>query len=65
MSLPLNIIKSDKSLIDMASNFEHGKEIISGSASMVQRMGIHYIQGYYFSRPLPEKQFIQYVQSEN
>lgn len=82
ISMPLNIIKLDKSLIDMASSHQKGKEVLSSTAAMVKKLGfkmvaegieekeqvemlrplgIHYIQGYYFSRPLPEAQFLEYL----
>lgn len=81
-SLPLEMIKLDKSLIDMASGHQKGKDILAGIVTMVKKMGfkivaegieereqvemlrtfgIDYIQGYYFSRPLPEMQFIEYL----
>ena len=28
-------------------------------------MGINYIQGYYFSKPLPEKEFLEFIDREN
>lgn len=81
-SLPLDMIKLDKSLIDMVSDHPKGKEILIGIVTMVKKMGfkivaegieeqeqvemirrlgIDYIQGYYFSKPLPEAQFIEYL----
>ena len=80
--MPLDIIKLDKSLIDMAYSSQRGKEILMGVVTMVDRMGfkivaegieekeqfemlreqgIDYIQGYYFSKPLPEKEFLEYL----
>lgn len=84
-SLPLEIIRSDKSLIDMASGHLKGKDILLGIVTMVKKMGfkivaegveeqeqvemlrtfgIAYIQGYYYSRPLPETQFIEYLNTK-
>ena len=81
-AMPLDIIKLDKSLIDMAYSSQRGKEILMGVVTMVDRMGfkivaegieekeqfemlreqgIDYIQGYYFSKPLPEKEFLEYL----
>ena len=81
-AMPLDIIKLDKSLIDMAYHSPRGKEILMGAVTMVDRMGfkivaegieekeqfemlreqgIDYIQGYYFSKPLPEKEFLEYL----
>lgn len=31
----------------------------------MERIGIDYIQGYYFSKPLPEKEFVEYVRKYN
>lgn len=31
----------------------------------MEKLGIDYIQGYYFSRPLPENEFIEYVEKFN
>ena len=28
---------------------------------MLREQGIDYIQGYYFSKPLPEKEFLEYL----
>ncbi len=28
---------------------------------MLYNMGVDYIQGYYYSKPLPEKEFIDYL----
>lgn len=85
MSLPMNIIKLDKSLIDLAATQEKGSEVLDGIAAMIKRMGlkivaegieekeqveqmraigIDYIQGYYFSRPLPEAQFMEYLKEK-
>lgn len=32
---------------------------------IIKNMGIHYIQGYYFSKPLPEKVFLHFLQTHN
>lgn len=82
VSLPLDIIKLDKSLIDMASDQDKGREVLLGAVAMVKKMGfkivaegieheeqvemlrtlgIDYIQGYYFSKPLPKADFIEYL----
>ena len=31
----------------------------------LERMGADYIQGYYFSKPLPEKDFIEFLKKNN
>jgi EAL domain-containing protein (putative c-di-GMP-specific phosphodiesterase class I) len=82
MSLPLDIIKFDKTLIDMASNSVQGYKILESSVTMVKKLGnkivaegieeasqiemmselgIDYIQGFYFSKPLPKDDFIKFV----
>ena len=82
MSLPLDIIKFDKTLIDMASNSVQGHKILESSVTMVKKLGnkivaegiedasqlemmselgIDYIQGFYFSKPLPKDDFIKFV----
>lgn len=85
MSMPLDIIKFDKSMIDMAGTHEYGKNVIDSSVAMVkgmglkivaegieqqhqldmlEEMGVDYIQGYYFSKPLPEKEFVEYLKKQ-
>lgn len=85
MSLPIDIIKFDKTLIDMASNHERGKGVIDSSVAMAKKMGleivaegieeqhqigmlknmgIDYLQGYFFSRPLPGKDFIDFISNQ-
>ncbi len=84
-SLPLSIIKVDKSLVDDMFT-EDGKVIIENTVHMMQ--GIHkklviegvetkeavealggldcdYIQGYYYSRPLSEKDFVRFLEVHN
>lgn len=82
MDLPLNMIKFDKSMIDMATQADKGKIIIGSSVAMVKRMdmkivgegietdeqkrmfeqmGFDYLQGYYFSKPVPGDKFIDFL----
>jgi len=82
MTLPLDIIKLDKSLIDLATRDQRGQNILNSVVTLVKQMGctsvaegveekkqmdmlrsmnIDYIQGYYISKPLPEKQFIEFI----
>ena len=86
MSLPLDIIKFDKSIIDMASSSTQGYKVLESSVTMVKKLGnrivaegieessqvdmmrelgIDYIQGYYFSKPLPQDDFIKFVMDFN
>ena len=85
MSMPLDIIKFDKSLIDMTAE-DRGRDVIESSVAMVKRMGlmivaevveeesqiamlkdmgIDYLQGYYFSKPLPMGEYIEFVKRYN
>ncbi len=88
MDLPLDMIKLDKSMIDMATYAEDNKgKIVLGSAvAMVKRMnmkivaegvetreqkeylegmGVDYLQGYYFSKPIPEEEFVVFIEKFN
>ena len=31
----------------------------------MEEMGVNYIQGYYFSKPLPEQEFLEFIEREN
>lgn len=80
-SLPLNIVKLDKSFTWTKGN-EHLNLILEKTISMVKNMNMEivvegvetkemldnftrleceYIQGYYFSKPLPEFEFINFI----
>ena len=80
-SLPLNIVKLDKSFT-WTENSEDLKIILENTINMIKKMnmkivvegveteemlkcfkdlGCEYIQGYYFSKPLPEYDFINYI----
>ena len=85
VTLPLNIVKLDKSLVDdMDSPLMW--TVITHTVSMLKRMnkkilvegveneralnkftelGCDYIQGYYFSKPLNESQFLKFVIGKN
>ena len=86
MELPLDMIKFDKSMIDMLSVSSKGNIVFLSSVAMIKQMnmkivaegietedqkklmedtGIEYLQGYYFSRPIPELEFLQYVKEFN
>lgn len=83
LNLPLDMIKFDKSMIDMATAYDKGKIILGSSIAMVKRMnlkivaegvetleqaemfaamGIDYLQGYYFSKPVCEEDFVKYIE---
>lgn len=85
VSLPLNIVKLDKSLVD---DMDSGLMwiVIKNTVAMLKKMnkkilvegvedkrtldrfielGVDYIQGYYFSKPLPESQFLKFILKEN
>lgn len=80
-SLPLNIVKLDKSFT-WTENSEDLKIILENTINMIKKMnmkivvegveteemlkcfkdlGCEYIQGYYFSKPLPKYDFINYI----
>ncbi len=81
VSLPLDIVKLDKTLVDEMDN-EMMWTVIHNTVGMLKRMkkkvlvegveqkhaleafrglGCDYIQGYYFSKPLPEKEFVRFI----
>jgi len=81
LSLPINIVKIDKSLVDsMGQNY--GNEVISSTISMINKigketviegvedkykynqlieMGCDHIQGFIFTKPLCQEEFISYL----
>lgn len=84
-TLPLQIIKIDKSLVDDMFT-EDGKAIISNTVHMMQEihkklvvegveteeaaavcddLSCNYIQGFYYSRPLPAEAFVEFVRQHN
>ena len=85
VSLPLDIIKLDKTLVDEMDTTMMWI-VIKNTVSMLKRMnkkilvegieekraldrfteiGCDYIQGYYFSKPLPVNDFIKFILKEN
>lgn len=60
-----------KYIMDAAANMIHGMDmkIVSegieteAQFNTMQDLGINYIQGYYFSKPLPEKEFLEFIQN--
>ena len=57
------------SAIDMAHNLGL-KVVVEGVETEVQlnemkRLGVEYIQGYYFSKPLPTKEFLDFIKKNN
>ena len=81
LSLPLKIIKIDKSLVDDMDT-EKGITVLANTIGMMKEikmelvvegvenkaqldaltsMGADYIQGYYFSKPLTEDEFVQFI----
>ncbi len=85
VSLPLEIVKLDKTLVDEMHNPQMWI-VIKNTVSMLKKMkkkilvegvedaksfqsfadlGCDYIQGYYFARPMPENEFLEFVRSNN
>lgn len=85
LSLPLSIIKFDKSLVD-ASDSEKGRSVLGYSILMMRNirkailvegvetkekvdqvisLGAEYIQGFYYSKPLPVPQFLEFIATHN
>lgn len=86
MKLPLDMIKFDKSMIDMLSVSSKGNIVFLSSVAMVKQMdmeivaegietaeqkklmedaGVDYLQGYFFSKPIPGEEFLRYVEKFN
>ena len=83
-SLPLSIIKIDKSMVDDSENITM-QIVIENTVKMVKSLGMKivvegvetrtqlehfedlrcdYIQGYYFSKPLPKNEFVSFIQAK-
>ncbi len=62
-----------KYIMDAATNMIKGMnlKIVSEGIEteeqykVMKEMGINYIQGYYFSKPLPEEEFLEFIDREN
>lgn len=62
-----------KYVMDAAMHMIHGMNLQIVSEGIETReqfeamkaLGIKYIQGYYFSRPLPETEFLEFIKKEN
>lgn len=86
LDLPLDMVKFDKHMVDVATEKEKGKIVLASSATMIKRMdmkivaegvetkeqaeemkkmGVDYIQGYYYSRPIPAQAFVEFVDDFN
>lgn len=84
-SLPIDLVKLDKSFVDEMDDpqmwivikntvnmlHEMKKDILvegveeEKTLNRFLNLGCEYIQGYYFSRPLPEKEFIEFMMEKN
>lgn len=61
-----------KYIMDAAMNMIHGMDlhIVSEGVetmeqfSVMEELGINYIQGYYFSKPLPEQEFVEFLKAK-
>lgn len=85
ISLPIDVVKLDKSFVDEMDDpqmwivikntvnmlHEMKKDILvegveeEKTLNRFLNLGCEYIQGYYFSRPLPEKEFIEFMTGKN
>lgn len=84
-SIPLHLIKIDKSMTDDICS-ENGRKILEHTINMMQSIGkkivaegvetsdaveilkdinSDYIQGFYYSKPLPEEDFIRFISEHN
>lgn len=84
-SLPLSIVKLDKTFADEMSNSKM-QSVLKDTIRMLKNLDMHivvegietkemlqhfndlkcdYIQGYYFSKPIPEKDFIEFIFARN
>ena len=82
LTLPLKIIKLDKSIVQPAFSGSDAKTLLDCSVDMVKKLGLEivaegvetkeqaeeiiklgcdYIQGYYFSRPVPREVFVRMI----
>ncbi len=60
-------------VMDAAIQMIHGMELeivsegieTAEQCETMQDLGINYIQGYYFSKPLPKEQFLEFIQKQN
>lgn len=80
-SLPLKIVKLDKSFVDSENN-PRMWIVLQNTVKMIKDMNMHivvegieteqvlekfaelkcdYIQGYYFSKPIPEEEFVEFI----
>jgi len=86
LDLPLDMVKFDKHMVDVATEKEKGKIVLASSATMIKRMdmkivaegvetieqaeemkkmGVDYIQGYLYSKPVPAHAFVEFVNKHN
>lgn len=85
-SLPVELFKLDKSIIQSAFESETsymvmlnlvkiikglGKEIVAEGveteeqAKQIIRLGCDHIQGFFYARPMPQKQFLEFISANN
>lgn len=86
ISLPMDIVKIDKSILWPAMKDEKALTILRHTVSMLQNldkkivvegvedenmasmltdMGVNFLQGYYYSRPVPEKGYLEFIEANN
>lgn len=83
ISLPLSLVKIDKSILWNAMKDAKAMMLLKSTIQMIQQldkkivvegveteemknmlvhMNVDYLQGYYYSRPIPEKQYLEFIQ---
>ncbi len=86
VSMPISIIKFDKTMVQSYFNRYNAKIIMVNIIDMIKQLGLHivaegvetkeqldalsnleidYIQGFYFSKPLPQDAFLGFIKEHN
>lgn len=86
VSMPISIIKFDKTMVQSYFNRYNAKIIMVNIIDMIKQLGLHivaegvetkeqldalskleidYIQGFYFSKPLPKDEFLEFIKEHN
>lgn len=86
MTLPLSVVKIDKSLLWLAMKDDNAMRILKNLTKMIlemerkilvegaetkehiellEKLGVDYVQGYFYSKPVDEERFTEFVQDKN